>query len=326
MDARHRARPDRLGKQLRRHAPAASGGLAAVGRTAPRAPGRAHPARDLAAPADRIVVVALAGARRAQRGRILRAHLHRRSASSLEPRGDADVDIRARHDALRVGDAAPAAADDRGARRDCRARRRRRSCWASAAVRSTSGASSASLGAMVASSFGYILTVAMGLRRPGGHDVVVAARRRLAAADPCRAARRGGAARAHAVLRAGLRVPHGDRHRGRVRRVVHRTPPPSGGRGRGRRAPQPGHRSRARRRDRGRGVRAHAGRRAGARARRNRRSGLCRRCAGAARRPRSQSANGRSPASSPWQACDADEARVGDPRAATARGRDGMGS
>ena len=37
----------------------------------------------------------------------------------------------------------------------------------------------ASLGAMVASSFGFILTVAMGLRHPGAHDVVVAAARRL---------------------------------------------------------------------------------------------------------------------------------------------------
>ena len=56
----------------------------------------------------------------------------------------------------------------------------------------------ASLGAMVASSFGYILTVAMGFRHPGDHDVVVAAPRRLGASDPRRAPRRGGAARAHA--------------------------------------------------------------------------------------------------------------------------------
>ncbi|GEM_PF-1676431 len=268
MDRRDGDRADRLGEHLRRHPAAPAGESPAVGRRAAGTAGRPAAAGRDAPPAARLVVVALARARRAQRRRILRPHLHRRVAAALQRRLVAHVDVGAGDDAVRLVPPAPAAtAPGRRRRRTGRRRRGRHDGRRRRTDRSDRGRG------LPRRDGGLVSRVRadepMGHRHPGTADGHLAAAGRRSARAARRPDRRGGSARADAGLGSGIRLLRDRGDRDRVRGLVHRAASAHAGSGRDRRPAQPRHRGRTRRAAGRRGVRSVSGDRLRARPRRD---------------------------------------------------------
>ncbi len=124
MVGHHRRRPRGLGRELRGHPAAAAHGRAPVGLGAPRPAGRSRAPRGGPGTPPRRLVVALRGARHAERRCLLPAGLRRGTAAPLEHRRVGDGARPAHDGRLRL--AARGGADDRPGPGRCGRRHPRR--------------------------------------------------------------------------------------------------------------------------------------------------------------------------------------------------------
>ena len=259
MARHHRGRPRGLGRELRGHAAAAADGRAPVGLGAPRPAGRSRPPRRGPRTPPGRLVVALRGARHAQRRRLLPARVRRGTAAPVEHRRLGDGAGAADHGRLRL--AARGRADDGPGpgRRGCRhrrgaaARRRRQRQHRPDGGGGFSGRPPALLGGRRAGQ-------ALERRHSAGRADRLAARLRWRDPRGRRAGRRRCPAGPRCEADGRFRVHHTGRDRARLPLLVRRAGPAAGGHRRRGRAAQPGDRRAPRRSGGPRDVHPGAGR------------------------------------------------------------------